>query len=69
MVTIDGELERILDRLDFLCRHPPHCEACGTEQVQIIDYIRPPATWRCRICKHGFTNEPAAGPAPSQPRP
>lgn len=56
------ELERLSDRKEFLCAHPPPCFRCDTEQVQMrrIDY---PAVWRCRKCKFEFEYEPERQPA------
>jgi transposase-like protein len=52
-------LQELLDRQDWVCRHVPHCPKCREQmQIQVIDYINPPARWRCRMCKHRFEYEP-----------
>jgi ribosomal protein L37AE/L43A len=53
----DEVLLEILARHDVLMRHGPHCPACGSAQVQIMDKGIP-AQWRCRICRTRFESEP-----------
>lgn len=50
-------LEAVLQRKDHLCRTPPHCPKCGTEQVQLKSYDFP-ARWKCRKCFVYFSHEP-----------
>lgn len=50
------------DRLEHLRRHVPRCLSCGTDQVQLTDWHREPALWRCRRCKLWLTFEPAGAP-------
>lgn len=53
------DLPAIIDRQDHLCRHPPRCPQCNTEQVQLVAFkMQPPALWRCHLCKHRFSHEP-----------
>jgi ribosomal protein L37AE/L43A len=60
MLTLnDTRLRAIMDRHEFLCRNPPHCAFCGTDQVQ-LKLRTPPAEWKCRICKRHFKFEPKA---------
>lgn len=47
------------DRRERLIRTAPKCEACGSEQVQLIAYINTPATWKCRKCRMRFVKEPS----------
>lgn len=54
----DERLQWILNRHDFLCRNPPRCEFCGTDQVQLKGRSMP-AEWKCRICKRWFKHEPS----------
>lgn len=35
------------------------CSACGTDQLQVVRWDTP-AQWKCRLCKHRFTSEPAS---------
>lgn len=53
-----SQADKLVDRLDFLCKNVPLCESCGADQVQLIDWNYPPAPWRCRKCKHGWYHEP-----------
>lgn len=52
------EIMKVSDRRFFLCANPPICILCKSEQVQLIDYIKCKAKWKCRICKHKFEHEP-----------
>lgn len=56
---IDKDLMKVLDRRDFLCRNPPRCHRCDTEQVQ-LKHMDKPAEWKCRWCKLTFNEEPDA---------
>ena len=59
-ITLCPDLEKLIERKDFVCSHVPHCPKCGEQmQIQVKDYIRVPAHWRCRICKHHFDYEPS----------
>jgi transposase-like protein len=42
----------LADRRVKLCSPSPVCPACGTEQVQLVDWIELPVRWRCRECRH-----------------
>jgi ribosomal protein L37AE/L43A len=61
MKNVDAVL-RAADRFLAVCRRPPHCPECKSEQVQIIAHHLQPAQWKCRICKHPFAHEPAHHP-------
>ena len=37
-------------RADY-CRRMEPCPSCGTEQVQLVDWIYG-AEWKCRKCRH-----------------
>ena len=56
-MDIDAELAKLMDRHDFLCREAPHCQICGSNQVQLMSKNMP-AEWKCRICKRWFKYEP-----------
>lgn len=41
-------------RLQELCKLQCHCPKCNSQQIQVINYYKIPALWRCRDCKHFF---------------
>jgi hypothetical protein len=43
---------RLADRRVKLCSQSPICPMCGTEQVQLVEWIELPIKWRCRYCGH-----------------
>ncbi len=46
-------------RLNFLKKNVPACPVCAeTQQIQLVEYIIPPAQWKCRICKNKWSEEP-----------
>lgn len=51
-------LEQILERKDRLLKRKMFCIKCSSEQVQLYDYIYPPAKYKCRVCYHKFIDEP-----------
>lgn len=55
-----ADLQRLMDRQDFLRRNPPRCPNCDTDQVQLVTNFTTPAWWRCRRCKFKFDHEPKA---------
>lgn len=57
--STDDVSEVILRREKFLADHQPYCPFCGAHQVRLVD-IRPPAQWRCRVCKGQFEYEPSS---------
>lgn len=34
------------------------CPKCGAVQVQLVNFYRLPAEWKCRECKHRWCEEP-----------
>jgi len=36
----------------------PSCPECDTDQVQLVEWAKVPATWRCRHCRHSWEWEP-----------
>jgi len=61
--TIDAEtlLQRALEfvkRREFLRKHVPYCPRCGSGQIQLRGWLKSPAHWRCRHCRHVFFFEP-----------
>ena len=40
-----------------LCASPPPCPCCSGGQVQLVDWLRRPALWRCRVCKVSWWQE------------
>ncbi len=58
-IALRLNLEKLIERREFVCSYVPHCPKCGEQmQIQITDYVRVPAKWRCRMCKHRFEEEP-----------
>ena len=55
-------LQRIAKRQRFLQLRAPRCQFCAHDQVQLVHATKPPAEWRCRICKTRFTYEPQGDP-------
>lgn len=49
---VNAEANRLNTIREQLIRMPPKCPACGTEQVQLIEYHHNPVIWKCRHCKH-----------------
>ena len=54
-------LERSVNRLSFLRRSQMKCPECGAAQVQLVNFMRFPAEWKCRECKHRWCGEPTEG--------
>ena len=48
---------RLHARREAVCKHPPVCPVCSSEQVQIIE-TEVPARWKCRRCQLAFAHEP-----------
>lgn len=53
----ERDVIEILDRRDVLYRYQPRCPECRNQQVQLMATEKP-AKWRCRMCRHPFTDEP-----------
>lgn len=47
-----------LERRKRLCSKPMICPNCKSRQVQLVEYLHPPARWKCRSCKFKFVYEP-----------
>ena len=54
----DTSIETTTKRRDFLRSSSVKCPECGEEQVELTQFFRPPAQWKCRGCKHKFDFEP-----------
>lgn len=39
-----------------LCKDSPLCDKCGTDQVQLVDWING-IEWKCRHCHHVMKRE------------
>lgn len=52
-------MPRVLRR-ERICKHPPLCPKCGTNNIQLRTPMLP-AHWKCMVCKHPFIFEPLIG--------
>lgn len=48
---------RAAKRRERMGKQAISCPSCGSLQVQLVDG-RPPASWKCRNCRHKFLHEP-----------
>src|SRR4051812_5662171 len=55
--VIEEIIRDVTSRNDALMRGAPPCPFCTSSQVQLMART-PPASWRCRTCKHVFDFEP-----------
>lgn len=52
-------LKETVIRREWLVRNVPPCPSCSeSRQIQLVDWLREPAEWRCRACKYRWTWEP-----------
>ena len=52
--------EVLANRREMLCKKPPLCPDCQTDQVQLTEWIEGEvAEWKCRHCKVRFKFERA----------
>ena len=50
--------EILADRREMLCKKPPCCPDCWTDQVQLTEWIKGEAAeWKCRHCGTRFKFE------------
>ena len=48
----------LAERREALCKEPPLCPDCRTDQVQLIEWIEEEtAEWKCRHCRTRFKFE------------
>ena len=53
--------EILADRREKLCKKPPTCPDCKTDQVQLTEWIEGEvAEWKCRHCRTRFKFERGA---------
>ena len=53
--------EILADRREMLCKKPPICPDCKTDQVQLTEWIEGEvAEWKCRHCRTRFKFERVA---------
>ena len=53
--------EILAERREMLCKKPPTCPDCKTEQVQLTEWIEGEvAEWKCRHCRTRFKFERVA---------
>ncbi len=49
-------------RLNYLKKHGPTCVCGESRQIQLREFIQPPAEWKCRTCKKKWNFEPDGTP-------
>ena len=56
-LRFDADIDAAIDRRERVFRSMRRCDACGSEQVQCRAWWSNPTLWRCRRCKHDWTQE------------
>jgi len=56
--VMKGALE-MADRREMLCKSVPPCVCGEKNQIQLVEWGKIPAIWRCRICHSKYEFEPA----------